>query len=358
MKTAIAISALASLCAACAGQKVDLGDEGASSTITGGGRGSSAPGSPASSTTGGSGATSGGGGCGLQNVLGLGAPADNGYVNAPPDYCDDPLGTPLTTIDSITQAIVGVWVGCTGLGVEFTSDGHFAARTYAQDGAHNAQLVGADTPDGGYQGPSTVGTFVVVDASSTLGAGTFQLRVTAADGTVEVQQIEVFGPPTRIRLSGGTGGISDYVKPMTYAYQAGTCGVTPGTCYSFKSAADVLNRVTGRWALCTGVPGPLGALGLEIHSDGTWVGLTEDIDGQLVASSLPQSQGTLQVTAARASDGPLPYTLVLTGLPQAQGGRGGSEAIQPALTLSPTMLMLSAGSLNGQQDYGIYMPLP
>jgi hypothetical protein len=350
MKTAIVISALAWSCGACAGQKIDLGEEGSSSATSGAGNASTATGSPASSGTG-----AGGNGCGLTNVFGLGAPADNGNVNAAPDYCNDPLGAPLTTIDAITRAIVGDWVGCTSLGVEFTSDGHFAALTFAQDGAHNAQLVNADVPDGGYQGPSTLGTFVVVDASATLGAGTFQLRVTAPDGTVEVQQIEVFGPPTRIRLSGGTGGISDYVKPMTYAYQAGTCGVTPGTCYSFKSAADVLSRLTGRWALCTGVPGYTGALGLEIHSDGTWVGLTEDIDGQLVASSLPQSQGTLQAVAAHAGDGPLPYSLVVSELPQTSGGRA---ILQPALTLSPTTLMLSDGTLRAQSDYRIYVPLP
>src|SRR5581483_11586185 len=97
--------------------------------------------------------------------------------------------------------------------IEFTGDGRFFSME--QDASGSAALARSTAP-------ASTGTFTVLDASAALGAGTYQVRFTAANGGVFLSQVDVFGAPARLRFFSPAA--ADFVPAQTLAYQAGVCG--------------------------------------------------------------------------------------------------------------------------------------
>ncbi|HEY4013511.1 MAG TPA: hypothetical protein VGM06_09250 [Polyangiaceae bacterium] len=237
----------------------------------------------------------------------------SGYIYDPPGWCASPSGaaTAFATTSAVAAALAGVWVSCSGAatfartidpiaaGIEFTADGHYHLlgneADFTQD-SRDTTLLRLDDPSLGLADASApdVGTFDVVDASATLGAGAFQVRLTAGDGGIHVAQVVVFGSPVRIRFF--TPSADDYAHALTKAYQANVCGPALGPIVTPDSPAAQLQ---GRWARCDdGIPtqdefAPFFAQqGLEFEADGTWHTLVEDPTGALVPTTNPDFMGT------------------------------------------------------------------
>jgi hypothetical protein len=233
----------------------------------------------------------------------------SGYFGGTPVACNDPDGTPVAANapSDIAAALLGVWASCGtdgpypgagGNGVQFTSDGRFAMLT---SDYRTADLLPVTNL-------AYTGTFTVVDASSTLGPGTYQVRFTADNGGVNLAQIVALGSPPRLRFF--VPQAADFVPALTWKFRAGVCG--PGL--SAENACtyggnDVIARMQGRWIWCLGPPGyasgPGGgpvpgapSIGFDVHADGTFTMLTEDSAGNVIPeppSMLNTSSGTLQV---------------------------------------------------------------
>ncbi len=225
-----------------------------------------------------------------------------GYYAGTPVECADSTSTPLAlgSTDAVTAALLGAWTGCaqggpyvgaTATGVQFTIDA---------SGARFA-LLGLDAawnllPNGGsaYQG-----SFVVVDSSSTLGPGTYQVRFTADNGGVFLSQVAVLGSPTKLRFFAP--GANDFAPARTWQFRATVCGPQFDTTDVCGSRDDLLSRMVGRWIWCSGtLGGPFGIpdpanlpgmpyVGIDIRPDATWSMLTEDVDGGLIAAPVTRS---------------------------------------------------------------------
>lgn len=248
----------------------------------------------------------------------------SGYFNEVPLGCGQADGAALSpsSTGELAAALVGAWTACSNVGpypganssyIQFTSDGHFSLS------AENAD--GAATYDG---------TFDVVDAASTLGPGTYQVRFTANDGSVSLTQVIAFSSPAKLRFF--VPQAADYAPAQTWAFRAGVCGP------SFDSDSACTSEVTvpqmqGRWIWCSGPEsglfffdqGPQQGpgwpyIGLDISADGSWVALAQDTDGGIVPA--PPALGAL--VAGTLSLGP----------------RGsiwaGSEISSPSSSTSPT----------------------
>ena len=163
--------------------------------------------------------------------------------------------------------------------MEFTADGRF----FLMGDAPNSLDLGRLT-DG-----ASSGTFSVVDASPTLGPGAFQVRFSAGNGGVFLQQVAVLGSPSRLRFFAPAA--ADFVPAVSLSYQAGVCGpsfVMPSAC---QDQGDLLTRLQGRWLSCGGStpldiawrgptpPPPF--VGVEIQGS-TITGLVIDATGSVV----------------------------------------------------------------------------
>jgi hypothetical protein len=232
----------------------------------------------------------------------------SGYLSDTPSSCSAAIGPrqSFASTSQVAAAMVGVWTSCAvgstaganefihaldvnAGAIEFTSDGHFFALGFSP----NAQ----DPATERLTGPGDTGTLEVVDASATLGPGTYQARLTSSDGGVHVTQVILFGSPARLRLF--SPGADDYVHAYTKKYQANICGPGFGPVYTPTGSSDLLSHLKGRWARCPNnltqsVLSAFGGTGLEFPGDGTWYTLVEDETGMLVRTTDPLQHGTMQ----------------------------------------------------------------
>jgi hypothetical protein len=227
----------------------------------------------------------------------------------------------------VASALVGVWTGCpkgpppfstsgpyagtAAPGVEFTSDGHFFLLS-----------VDSDWNEQGIDKMADQGTFAVVDASSTLGPGEYQVRFTANDGEVSLSQVDVFASPPKLRFFGPQA--ADFSLAQTWKFRAGICGPSFVSQSSCVGQGDPFAPMVGRWLWCSGEPDTvfgIGSLqlpgapyvGIDIHADTTFNLLVQDDDGGLVpASPVPYAtvSGTLQLGP---SDGQSKWTGINPG---------------------------------------------
>jgi hypothetical protein len=236
-----------------------------------------------------------------------------GYFGGMPAECADSSGPPaaLASTDEVTAALIGAWTGCGQGGpyagapssaLQFTSDGRFAF--FVEDAAWNLNPL---------TGSANQGTFVVLDASSTLGPGTYQVRFTADNGGVFLSQVAVLAAPAKLRFFAP--GANDFAPARTWQFRAGVCGPqfdTTDVCSSGGGA--LLSRMVGRWVWCSG---PIGMpfvnfnptpqpgtpyVGIEIHPDATWAMLSEDVDGGLIPAPtvmFATASGTLQIESSQ-----------------------------------------------------------
>jgi hypothetical protein len=233
--------------------------------------------------------------------------SDGGGFFANSALCGAPDGTllALASPDTVAAALVGMWLGCgvsNGMNgpfpgaststVEFTSDGRFFLMGPSSDGSSWVRLT---TPDAS-------GNFAVIDASSTLGPGAYQVRFTTNSGGAFPVQVAVLGSPSRLRFFSPTQ--NDFVPMSSLAFQAGVCGpsfVEPAGC---DDDGDLLTRLQGRWLSCGGGtvldfawpqsrPLPFPFVGIEIR--GSTIGALEvDPTGALVSD--PQFTGQLVIS--------------------------------------------------------------
>jgi hypothetical protein len=254
--------------------------------------------------------------CGYAGTCSDGA----GYLANLPGACVEAVGAQQTfaTTDEVTASLVGAWTTCAArgdpfvktldpnsIGVEFGSDGHFTLLVEAAGPSASDTFLVPGT------GAIDSGTFAVVDASATLGAGTYQLRLSASDGGVYTTQVVVLdaGTGPRLRLFEPTA--DDYARAPTANYQAGVCGAPFGPIVTPSSEEDLLSRLQGRWARCPILgstanssdgsivgtsPGVIE--GLEFAGNGTWYLLVEDVAGHLVRSTNPAGSLTVSFTSS------------------------------------------------------------
>jgi hypothetical protein len=238
----------------------------------------------------------------------------SGYFSSQPLFTTDPDGPrlPLVSPSQVAAAMVGTYSGTLDLpnqppsvmGVEFTGDGRFVLLVSDPD----YNLVRSTAS-------SAAGTFDVVDASGTLGAGTYQARFHTSDGGVRLAQIVIFDSPRKVRLFSPSPG--ELMPAQKWQFRANVCGPAFGPSHAFTSATDVAARIRGRWIWCSGLPwGAFGAalptdgaaimplrnasiIGIEFPGDGTWYLLAEDESGNVVRAAglrdvIQFAHGTLQ----------------------------------------------------------------
>jgi hypothetical protein len=238
----------------------------------------------------------------------------SGYLADIPTSCSEATGaqTSFTSTSAVAAALVGTWSTCGDAsptasnmtfvraldagaeGVVFASDGTFTLLAYSTGSLSDLSLVPAT-------GASDTGTFVVLDASSSLGPGTYQVRLSASDGGVYTTQVVFFGATPRLRFFSPQA--DDYAPALTKKYQANVCGKPFGPVYSPTGDDDALARMQGRWARCPGTSAnllgaPVEGQGLEFPGDGTWYALFEDASGNLVRTTDSADYGTLAVVGS------------------------------------------------------------
>jgi hypothetical protein len=244
----------------------------------------------------------------------------SGYLADPPSSCTDASGAleSFTSASGVAAALVGTWISCASggstnvfvrtldsgaAGVEFRSDGTFTLLTTLTASTSDVSLVPAT-------GASDSGTFVVLDASASLGPGTYQVRLSAMNGGVYTTQVVVFGATPGLRFF--SPGADDYAPALTKKFEANVCGGPFGPVDSPASSGDAVARMQGKWARCpvttSHMLGPLTThgQGLEFPGDGTWYTLFEDSSGNLVRTTDPSEHGTFVVA------GSAPFSLLFS----------------------------------------------
>ncbi len=279
-----------SLVAACYGPRVDLNSTGSA------GASGSANSGEASGASGGA----SGGGSGATCDVDAGRSDGSGYSGLLPTICGDPP-TPsqapvaLSTTADVLAAIAGTWINCGSAsffsllatsgasGVDFAPQGVLVGLVI--DGGSNlvplASAVGYLGSAGDNSDPLTTASYDVVDSSATLGAGTFQIRMTGSNGTVEIAQILTYQNPARIQLVNASSTIS-LVRPVTFAYRAGVCPDAFAGGTMAPAGTDVRSLVAGRWIWCGGAGQPEFRYGFDVPGDGTLVELDIDPTGNFV----------------------------------------------------------------------------
>jgi hypothetical protein len=264
-----------------------------------------------------------------------GTPSDgSGYSSLIAPAClvgDGTRQTP-SSAAQIAQELVGSWTDCQGgcktnetfglsdwlamgegsatggmgmnaptpIGIEFTADGHY----YVLDRDQNTWLLDRT---------AATGTFAVVDASATLGAGSYQVSFHPTVGNVFEPQILVFDAPRKIRfIMLGTANTEDLAPALPMTFRKGVCSsVDVGPEHIYTGFADMEAQLEGRWIWCSGTfglfCGPV--VGIEFTASGQWFLLTEDASGNVARSSDLTQQGT--VGEADAGFSPTPCTPAL-----------------------------------------------
>ncbi|MGA7119859.1 MAG: hypothetical protein WBY94_07175 [Polyangiaceae bacterium] len=242
-------------------------------------------------------------------------PYDNGsgYYEGEPDSCsaaDGPMHAFGSTSD-VANALTGSWRACTfggfavsgsflnaidpaiGIdGVEFTGDGRFFLLT-TDNSDPAASMPYTYSLERGSSAADT-GTFEVIDASASLGPGTFQVRMTAANGSVLIEQVVLYDLPAKLRVV-AQNGFEEFSRPLPWTFRANVCGPGFGPPHTETSAPDFMARLTGRWAWCSGQLGGTNSIGVEFLGDGTWYGLVEDEAGNVTRQTTGSLHGTVQV---------------------------------------------------------------
>ena len=269
----------------------------------------------------------------------------SGFLADTPSTCSDPAGTPASfaSVAEVASALVGTWGECgvgsasvddfvrtisqDGSAIQFDGEGHFTLLAMDGKDAQDVSLVPGASP-------ADKGTFEVIDASSTLGAGTYQVRLTASDGGVHTTQVVVFSSEPRLRFFAP--GASDYMHAPTKQFQANVCGPPFGPIDTPSDGAEALARLKGRWARCPNPDTnslfvPFEGMGLELPGDGTWYALVENSSGALVRSTATRDHGTVKVLSS--SPPQLQLNEVLSPvigecgtLAWVQGGPGGADS--------------------------------
>lgn len=237
----------------------------------------------------------------------------SGYYEGEPDSCsaaDGPMHAFGSTSD-VATALAGSWRACTFgggaesgsflsavdaaiaiYGVEFTGDGRFYVLT-TDDSDPMASKPYTYSLERGSSAADT-GTFEVVDASASLGPGTFQVHMAAANGSVLIEQVVLYDSPAKLRVVAGNG-FEEFSRPLPWTFRANVCGPVFGPPHTETSTADFMARLTGRWAWCSGQLGGTNSMGLEFLGDGTWYGLVEDEAGNVTRQMTGSLHGTVQV---------------------------------------------------------------
>jgi hypothetical protein len=269
----------------------------------------------------------------------------SGHFDGLPPYCADPDGAQIQPASTaqVAAALVGVWAACASsgpypgseaIGVEFGADGKF----FLLDGDTDDNLKPASDV-------SRQGTFMVVDATASLGAGEFQVRFAAGNGGVSLAQVTLFGSPARLRFF--VPAAADFVPAETWGFRAGVCGPAFGpqaTC----SDEDLLSRMQGRWIWCgSGRSGPplSGAdIGLEVRG-ATWSALIEDGRGAVVPA--PGESGNVTL----GSDGTNGATWTRGGITIFSPWRPLIDACGREMLLSPDHVCQVGQALPCSVDY-------
>ncbi|HEX8790220.1 MAG TPA: hypothetical protein VF765_04660 [Polyangiaceae bacterium] len=244
-----------------------------------------------------------------------GVPSDgSGYSSLIAPACLIGDGTQQTPSSAaqIAQELVGSWTDCQGgcksnetfglsnwlamgdgsatgmgtptpIGIEFTSDGHYSVL----DRDPNTWLLDRS---------AATGTFAVVDASATLGAGAYQVSFHPTAGNLFEPQILVFDSPRKIRfIMLGTANTEDLSPALPLTFRKGVCSsVALGPVHVYTGLDDLEAQLEGRWIWCSGTfglfCGPV--VGMEFTAGGEWFALTEDASGNVARSSDPMQHGT------------------------------------------------------------------
>jgi hypothetical protein len=229
-----------------------------------------------------------------------------GYSGLVPSWCGDAPGAPLAfpSPADVTAAVPGTWIDCDDPnffsvlagpvnGVQITSDGHI--ESLYVDGETKLANPGDFTPFSGSAGSSgfspestnaalAMATYAIVDSSATLGAGTFQMRITGSDGSIEQAQILVWGSPDRIKLVLGNESVT-LVRAVSFQYRAGVCSpaFSGGTAMQ-QGGSPFAGLSAGRWIWCGGEGIPAFSYGFDMQDDGGALQLGIDWSGNFVAA--------------------------------------------------------------------------
>jgi len=229
-----------------------------------------------------------------------------GFSGLMPNWCGAAPGAPLafSSPADVTAAITGTWFDCdnddffsvlqTPLnGVQLTTDGHISALNVDGDSkladlSDFTLFYGAAGSSGinpeGSNPPLATASYAIVDASATLGAGTFQMRITASDGTIEQAQILVYASPARVKLVLDNTSVS-LVRPVSLQYRAGICAPAfpGGTPAPQGTVIPLAGFPAGRWIWCGGGGIPAFGYGFDLNGDGAAFALDIDSSGNFVA---------------------------------------------------------------------------
>jgi hypothetical protein len=325
-------------------------------------------GGAAISTSGASGASGSGGGATPSPTCyaDAGLVDGGGYSGIMPSWCGDAPGTLLafSSPADATAAVAGTWFDCDNNsffsvlatpvvdGIEITTDGHINSLNI--DG--ETKLANPSDFTAYYGAAGSTGynpewknaqfasvSYVIVDASATLGAGTFQMRITGADGSIEQAQILVYSGPDRIKLVLDNQSVT-LVRAVSFQYRAGICSsaFTGGTVLP-PDAFPLKGLAPGRWIWCGGEGSPTFGYGFDLADDGTAGEIDVDSTGSLVPLAL--DGGTLVPYFSNFDAGAFlnPYG----GL---QGGTANLGTCPAALGILDSTTNASAG--------GFYQPIP
>jgi hypothetical protein len=288
------------------------------------------------------------------------------YSGIEPSWCEDAPAALVAFASpaDLTAAIAGTWFDCDNNnffsvlttpvvdGVEITSDGHIDSlnvdgETKLANQSDFTAYFGSSSQSGydpeSKNVPFAMASYVIVDASATLGAGTYQMRITGADGSIEQAQILVYSGPDRIKLVLDNQSVT-LVRAVSFRYRAGICspgfaGGRPVTAGAFPLAG----LAPGRWIWCGGEGEPTFGYGFDEQDDGTAVELDVDSTGNLVPIALPRGKLAPDVVISDAG--------VAVTLPYGLQGSTASVGTCPA----------ALGILNSQTNYGpggFYQPIP
>jgi hypothetical protein len=198
-------------------------------------------------------------------------------------------------------------------GLELTSDGHYFVLAIVPPPDYSPSSVSTTTTrtfvqdapgaDGGPGGAPVTGTYQVVDASATLGPGTYEIRLQPSTGGVYLAQVLMLGSPVKMRFVFSTGPSSeDFAPAFPLTFRAGVCNYGQlGPAYTPASNADSAAHVEGSWIWCAG-PGPIApdgqesVVGFEFPGDGTWHALLEDASGNVARGTASGDDGTVEIS--------------------------------------------------------------
>ena len=237
----------------------------------------------------------------------------SGFLWNAPAFCSDEAGPQesFTSAAQVAAALVGTWSGCAL--PSSSSEIPFVESISPQTPRPSSSPATAISPSsrtprdrrslslvaGSAAGDS--GTFEVVDASASLGAGNYQVKLSGSDGGVHAVQVVAFSSGPRLRFFAP--GASDYMHAPSKQFQANVCGPAFGPVDTPSSGDEALARLKGTWVRCSNPAASslfsaFADEGIVFPGDGTWYALVENGSGALVRTPDPLSQGTVEVVTS------------------------------------------------------------